>query len=52
MKKVIVTEAAGGIGAATVQRILREGHCVIAVDLPGSKMDHFIAPNIEILYAD
>lgn len=37
--KITVTGAAGGIGRATVEALLSRGHHVLAVDLPGQKLD-------------
>jgi NAD(P)-dependent dehydrogenase (short-subunit alcohol dehydrogenase family) len=42
-KTVIVTGAAGGIGAATAARIAREGGRVVAVDLSGERLTEFAA---------
>lgn len=42
-KTVIVTGAAGGIGAATAARIAREGGRVIAVDLSAERLAEFAA---------
>ena len=38
-KVIVVTGAAGGIGRATVQRVLAEGASVAAVDLGGDGLD-------------
>jgi NAD(P)-dependent dehydrogenase (short-subunit alcohol dehydrogenase family) len=38
-KRTVVTGAAGGIGRATVSRLLAEGHEVFAVDLRGDVLD-------------
>src|SRR5512145_1437318 len=49
----IVTGAAGGIGAVTVERFAREGAYVAAVDLPGT--ERALAPEtgrVEFVAAD
>ncbi|MWB99456.1 SDR family NAD(P)-dependent oxidoreductase [Agromyces seonyuensis] len=50
-KTVIVTGAAGGIGAATASRVAREGGRVIAVDISAERLEAFAAsiPGAEIV---
>lgn len=49
-KTVIVTGAAGGIGAAVAARVAREGGRVIAVDLAEDRLQEFVAsqPDVDI----
>ena len=37
---VLVTGAAGTVGAYVVQEVLKAGHRVVAVDRPNSRWDH------------
>ena len=50
--KILVTGAAGGIGMATVQRILKEGQKVIAVDRPQADFTALRKLEIEVFSAD
>ena len=47
-----VTGAASGIGKATVLKLLRSGHDLIAIDLPGSNFDFLTNSKVKIIYGD
>ncbi|MDO2411058.1 SDR family NAD(P)-dependent oxidoreductase [Enterococcus faecium] len=49
MKKVIITGAAGGIGQALTNRLLKAGYQVIAVDNNKDKLGIFLP--IQILHS-
>ena len=50
--RVAVTGAAGGIGKATVLKLLDGGSEVLAIDLPGTDFEYLNSKDCEILFAD
>ena len=50
--KTIVTGAASGIGLAWARRLMPEGLAVIAVDLPGPRLDALVAEGFQTIGAD
>lgn len=53
MKKVIITGAAGGIGQALTNRLLKAGYQVIAVDNNKDKLGNFSShPNLTLACVD
>lgn len=50
--KAVVTGAASGIGLAAARRLQREGMRVLAVDLPGARLDALLSEGFEVLGAD
>jgi dTDP-D-glucose 4,6-dehydratase len=49
---VAVTGAAGGIGKATVLKLIKNGSQVLAIDLPGANFEYLDSIDCEILFAD
>jgi NAD(P)-dependent dehydrogenase (short-subunit alcohol dehydrogenase family) len=50
--RVAVTGAAGGIGKATVLKLIKNGSQVLAIDLPGANFEYLDSIDCEILFAD
>ena len=48
-KSVLVTGAAGGIGAAVVKQFSQSGARIVAADLPGPDLDQLVASNPGVL---
>ena len=51
-RKAVVTGAAGGIGRAATERLVREGVDVLAVDVDGQRLEHVAALGCRIFVAD
>lgn len=47
-KIIIITGAAGGIGASTTRRIVSEGGKVVIADYSREKADQFVKPSLVI----
>ncbi|MFN2328395.1 MAG: SDR family NAD(P)-dependent oxidoreductase [Chromatocurvus sp.] len=49
---ILVTGAAGGIGMASCERLLREGACLVATDLDTAPLDRLACADLETLRGD